>query len=182
MTWVDIPAGSDFPIENLPYGAFSTAPGGPARIGVAIGDHVLDLAPALDDPVFGEPTLNGFLAQGRSRWSAVRARVTDLLTEQRQQRCNAGHRELRPFHLHVDHFHIPCLPRGVARVRPPSCLQRTPVWPNPPAPRALSSNVSTTCSRARTIGSTTSWAMRSPGCIVKASLPRFHTLIINGPW
>jgi fumarylacetoacetase len=82
MTWVDIPAGSDFPVENLPYGAFSTAPGGPARIGVAIGDHVLDLAPALDDPVFGEPTLNGFLAQGRSRWSAVRARVTDLLTEQ----------------------------------------------------------------------------------------------------
>jgi fumarylacetoacetase len=91
MTWVDIPAGSDFPIENLPYGAFSTAPGGPARIGVAIGDHVLDLAPALDDPVFGEPTLNGFLAQGRSRWSAARARVTDVLTEQRHRSAVEPH-------------------------------------------------------------------------------------------
>ena len=45
-----------------------------------------------------------------------------------------------------------------------SPCQRTPVWPKPPAPRALVSNSSTTCNVARTIGNTTSCAMRSPGC------------------
>jgi fumarylacetoacetase len=84
MTWVDGATGSDFPVENLPYGAFSTADHGP-RLGVAIGEHVLDLAPVLDDPVFAEPTLNRFLAQGRPRWRDVRRRVTDLLTEDRHR-------------------------------------------------------------------------------------------------
>jgi fumarylacetoacetase len=83
-TWVDVPEGSDFPLENLPYGAFSTADG-PPRIGVAIGDQVLDLAPALDDPVFAEPTINRFLAHGRPRWREVRARVTDLLSDERHR-------------------------------------------------------------------------------------------------
>lgn len=36
-------AGTDFPIQNLPYGRFRTAPGAPWRVGVAIGDQVLDL-------------------------------------------------------------------------------------------------------------------------------------------
>jgi hypothetical protein len=64
----------------------------------------------------------------------------------------------------------------------PIPYQRTPVWPKPPEPRALASKVSTTCKRARTMGMTTSCAMRSPGWIVKDSRPRFHKLIISGPW
>ena len=84
MTWIDTAEGTDFPIENLPYGAFSTGDGRP-RIGVAIHDSVLDLAPVLDDPAFAEPTLNQFLAQGRSRWREVRARVTELLTDERHR-------------------------------------------------------------------------------------------------
>ncbi|MNU96668.1 hypothetical protein D3C71_867130 [compost metagenome] len=63
-----------------------------------------------------------------------------------------------------------------------SPCQRTPVWPNPPVPLALSVKVSTTCRPTRAIGSTTSCAMRSPGCSVKASRPRFHALISSGPW
>ena len=51
------------------------------------------------------------------------------------------------------------------------------MWPNPPLPRALSSKVSTTCRLARTIGTTTSCATRSPGSIVKGARPRFHRLI-----
>src|SRR4249919_1891410 len=66
--------------------------------------------------------------------------------------------------------------------RPLDRIQRTPVWPKPPWPRALSSKVSTTCNVARTIGNTTSCAIRSPGEIVKASRPRFHVLISSGPW
>lgn len=38
-----IPAGSDFPLANLPLGVFSTA-GQPKRVGAALGDHVIDLA------------------------------------------------------------------------------------------------------------------------------------------
>jgi fumarylacetoacetase len=84
VSWVNIPEGSDFPVENLPYGSFSTADHAP-RIGVAIGAYVLDLAAVLDDPDFAEPTLNPFLAQGQARWREVRARVTDLLTNDRHR-------------------------------------------------------------------------------------------------
>ena len=41
-SWVNVPAGSPFPIQNLPFGAFDT-PAGEAHTGVAIGDKVLDL-------------------------------------------------------------------------------------------------------------------------------------------
>ena len=40
-------AGADFPIQNLPYGVFSTPDSAP-RVGVAIGAQVLDLS-ALED-------------------------------------------------------------------------------------------------------------------------------------
>ncbi|MBR7678623.1 fumarylacetoacetase, partial [Streptomyces daliensis] len=80
--WVPVPEDSPFPLHNLPYGVFAPA-GGPPRIGVAIGDHVLDLAHALgDDDTFARPHLNPFLAQGRERWREVRARVTALLTDE----------------------------------------------------------------------------------------------------
>jgi fumarylacetoacetase len=55
------------------------------RVGVRIGDSVLDLVPALGEEVFAEPSLNAFLAQGRARWSDVRARITELLTEPRHR-------------------------------------------------------------------------------------------------
>jgi fumarylacetoacetase len=66
-----------FDRETLPYGVFST-PGTPPRIGVAVDDGVLDLAEHLD-PSFAAPSLNGFLAQGRARWTAVREQVRGLL-------------------------------------------------------------------------------------------------------
>jgi fumarylacetoacetase len=79
-SWVPVAEGSDFPVQNLPYGVYSRGDE-PARVGVAIGEHVVDLAAVLDDPVFAHPSLNPFLAQGRVRWTAVRTRVTDLLTD-----------------------------------------------------------------------------------------------------
>ena len=84
MTWLELPPDSLFGVANLPYGVFE-ADGGP-RVGVRIGDAVLDLAAVLDDPVFAGPSLNAFMAQGRARWSDVRARITDLLTDQRHRR------------------------------------------------------------------------------------------------
>jgi fumarylacetoacetase len=87
-SFIDVPATSDFPIQNLPYGVFSTAASPAPRVGVAIGDHVLDLAvlegeglldlaPAFD--VFAQGSLNAFMALGPQVWSKTRARISELL-------------------------------------------------------------------------------------------------------
>jgi fumarylacetoacetase len=78
---------SDFPIQNLPYGVFSTRDDRAPRVGVAIGDYVLDLwqlgqACRLDvGPlgVFSAPSLNPFMALGPKVWSKTRARISELL-------------------------------------------------------------------------------------------------------
>jgi fumarylacetoacetase len=88
-SFVDVAPDSHFPIQNLPYGVFRRS-GEPARVGVAIGEHVLDLAVLedrhlLDTPhlrghrVFHEPRLNAFLALGRPAWTEARAAVSRLL-------------------------------------------------------------------------------------------------------
>lgn len=79
---------TDFPIENLPYGMFSRKTGDTsARIGIAIGNQVLDCALAAEilgaDAVPGslrQGDLNGFMAQGASVRKAFRAQVTRWLS------------------------------------------------------------------------------------------------------
>jgi fumarylacetoacetase len=87
-SWVPVPPGSDFPIQNLPYGVFSDAYS--TRCGIAIGASIFDLARAeaagvfmntgLSRETFRAGSLNGFLSHSRGVWSAVRSRVADLLT------------------------------------------------------------------------------------------------------
>ena len=79
MTVISIPADSLFGVDNLPYGVFSTADAGP-RVGVRVGDSVVDLAKALGDDTFAQSTLNAFMAQGRARWVEVRTQITELVT------------------------------------------------------------------------------------------------------
>ncbi|WP_298176331.1 fumarylacetoacetase [Saccharomonospora sp.] len=79
MTTIEIPDGSLFGLNNLPYGVFST-PGTAPRVGVRVGDSVVDLAAALGDDVFAQPTLNAFMAQGHARWVEVRQRITELVS------------------------------------------------------------------------------------------------------
>jgi fumarylacetoacetase len=77
-TWVPVPDGSDFPLENLPFGIFRPR-NEEARVGVRIGDHVLDVAAAgLDVELTARPSLNPLLASGRG--GALRDRVSELLT------------------------------------------------------------------------------------------------------
>ncbi|HET6531683.1 MAG TPA: fumarylacetoacetase [Actinoplanes sp.] len=78
MTWLE---GDDpgFGVNHLPYGVFSTGTAQP-RVGVRVHGHVLDLAPALQEPAFAVPHLNAFLAGGRAYWDRIRERITDLLT------------------------------------------------------------------------------------------------------
>jgi fumarylacetoacetase len=80
-SWLELPAGTGFGVENLPYGVFST-PGTGRRTGVAIGDRVLDLAAATGDPVHATGTLNAFLAQGPAAWAALREQLTGWLTDE----------------------------------------------------------------------------------------------------
>ncbi|WP_190813682.1 fumarylacetoacetase [Saccharopolyspora pogona] len=79
MTMIDIPGGSLFGLDNLPYGVFSTA-GTEPRVGVRVGESVVDLAAALGDEVFAQPTLNAFMAQGHARWAQVRQQITELVS------------------------------------------------------------------------------------------------------
>ena len=90
-SWVPVPPGSDFPVQNLPYGIFRCG-GSPPRVGVAIGEFVLDLA-ALDaagmfrgtpldgQRLFERASLNPLLALGGDAWRAARRRIADLLDE-----------------------------------------------------------------------------------------------------
>jgi fumarylacetoacetase len=89
-SFVPVPADSPFPIQNLPYGAFRHPNLGAAHVGVAIGDHVLDLTllerhgilagPTMSaHRVFQDGALNPFLALGKSAWTELRATVSRLL-------------------------------------------------------------------------------------------------------
>ena len=82
MSWLEIPAGTGFGLDNLPFGVFSRTPDGERRVGVAVGDSVLDVSrvdvPHAEDLATG--SLNVFLARGRPHWDAVRARLQQLLT------------------------------------------------------------------------------------------------------
>jgi fumarylacetoacetase len=68
--------GSSFGLDNLPYGVFSVAGGAP-RVGVRLGDSVVDLAPFGD--AFRAPSLNAFMARGPAAWSEARGRVRELV-------------------------------------------------------------------------------------------------------
>ena len=87
-SWVESANSADtpFPLNNLPYGVFSTNQLAP-RCGVAIGAMILDVRSAeeagllavSEAPLFAEPAWNRVMAAGRDTWAAVRARLTDLL-------------------------------------------------------------------------------------------------------
>lgn len=90
-TWVNVPAGSDFTIQNLPYGIFKYGTKKP-RVGVAIGEHVLDLAFLyrkgyldnlfLNENVFKSRSLNKFIVLGKAYWTLARNRISELLQEE----------------------------------------------------------------------------------------------------
>lgn len=106
-SWVNVPHGSDFPIQNLPYGVFADAAG--VRCGAAIGDAVLDLARSeahglftdtgLEPGTFSTESLNSFIAHPREVWGSVRTRLVDLLSSENAD----GPRFARTHSLIVEH-------------------------------------------------------------------------------
>ncbi|WP_349352652.1 MULTISPECIES: fumarylacetoacetase [unclassified Flagellimonas] len=78
---IDIPENSDFSIHNIPFGIFSTQDRSP-RIGVAIGEHILDLAAVAELDVFDfntalleKDTLNDFISLGKEITTRVRKKI-----------------------------------------------------------------------------------------------------------
>ncbi|SHG67014.1 fumarylacetoacetase [Flagellimonas flava] len=85
---INIPDNSDFSIHNIPFGIFSTTDRAP-RAGVAIGDHILDLAAVAELDVFEfntavleKDTLNDFIALGKSITKKVRKDIQHWLQEE----------------------------------------------------------------------------------------------------
>ncbi|KAH9508273.1 hypothetical protein Btru_050684 [Bulinus truncatus] len=91
MSFVTVAPDSDFPIQNLPYGIFSTAENPSPRVGVAIGEFILDLSvvkhlfdgPALSgcQHVFEKSSLNSLMSLGRAAWSELRQTLQKILSE-----------------------------------------------------------------------------------------------------
>lgn len=89
-SWVTSANSADhpFPLNNLPYGVFSTA-GTDPRCGVAIGDMILDLQAAEaaglvdlgDEPMFEMPFWNEIMEEGPALWTALRNRLIALLQD-----------------------------------------------------------------------------------------------------
>ena len=85
-TWADLPADHLFGLATLPYGIFSTGDPDLRRVGVRIGDLVLDAGAAAEfvgvesGICWAQPSLNHFLSLGRPAWTAGRAWLTEVLS------------------------------------------------------------------------------------------------------
>ena len=88
--------GTDFPIQNLPFGVFRRRGSNEQpRIGVAIGDQILDVHRCVQDRVLkgvspecacalSAKALNDFMSLGGAEWKSARAAIGDLLDHKRK--------------------------------------------------------------------------------------------------
>ena len=96
-SWVNVPEGSDFPIQNLPFGIFKTEDSS-TRVGVRIGDYVLDLKEVyelgyLDHLPFSlidfeNEFLNSLMKKGKKATRDLRHRISNLLNENKSELKN----------------------------------------------------------------------------------------------
>src|SRR6056297_3913325 len=84
---IEIPENSDFSIHNIPFGIFSTKDRSP-RVGVAVGEHILDLAAVAELDVFDfntalleKDTMNDFISLGKEITTRVRKKIQYWLKE-----------------------------------------------------------------------------------------------------
>ncbi|MDE2792087.1 MAG: fumarylacetoacetase [Paracoccaceae bacterium] len=91
-----------FPLNNLPHCVFSRTgdPGAGWRLGVGIGDSILDIGalaetgviapPAGHEDAFRAPSWNPFMAAGPEAWAAFRNRLQVLLSADRRSQDGEG--------------------------------------------------------------------------------------------
>ncbi|XP_034773140.2 fumarylacetoacetase-like [Acipenser ruthenus] len=118
MSFIKVEENSDFPIHNLPYGIFSTPDNPRRRIGVAIGDQILDLGvikPLFSGPVlskhqdvFDQPTLNAFMGLGHEAWKEARTVLQKLLSaNETTLQEDVGLRSRAFVHQSLAEMHLP---------------------------------------------------------------------------
>ena len=118
-SFIDVDANSDFPIQNLPFGVFHLKNDNTPRIGVAIGNMVLDLreienaglfnGPLLNKTqVFNQPTLNKFMAMGRLASREARSTISKLLRH--DESTLRDNQNLRQSALHLQKDIVMLLP------------------------------------------------------------------------
>jgi fumarylacetoacetase len=111
-SFIKIAKDSHFPIQNLPFGVFQPKQGNP-RVGVAIGDLILDLSvleelghfrsPEFHDRhVFSQDSLNAFLALGYPAWREAREIVQHLLSTETPTLRDDAKLRSRVFHAQKD--------------------------------------------------------------------------------
>lgn len=131
--------GTDFPLQNLPCGVFDDGQG--ARMGVAIGDMILDVAQVdhgLEPGLFAQPSWNAVMEAGPRIWARLRDRLTGLLSEEAHRPAVAPHlvpmartRLLMPFRVseYTDFYagkhhatNVGTMFRGAENALPPNWL------------------------------------------------------------
>ncbi|MDA8650872.1 fumarylacetoacetase [Flavobacteriaceae bacterium] len=116
-TWLNVPAGSDFPIQNIPFGVFLTRDD-VITIGTRIGDTAIDLGALhqlgyfdgieLTDDIFLQDSLNDFIADGRKTWRLVRNRISDIFLESNPAlRDHSAHKKTVLFGLDEIEMQLP---------------------------------------------------------------------------
>jgi fumarylacetoacetase len=86
-SWLDLPADHPFGLAALPYGVFSTDDPDLRRVGVRIGDQVLDAGLAAEHAglesgaSWTQPSLNDFLSRGPHAWAAARRWLVEVLSD-----------------------------------------------------------------------------------------------------
>lgn len=118
-SWLNVPANSDFPIQNIPFGVFITADD-VVTIGTRIGDNAIDLGALqqlnyfegieLTDDMFMQDTLNDFISDGKKTWRLVRNRIAELFDENNEElRDNEAHKDVVIFNIEDVEMQLPVL-------------------------------------------------------------------------
>ncbi len=92
-SWISVPEGSDFPIQNLPFGVFTTS-GSTARVGTRIGDTVIDLSilaasgqlevTGFTAEDFSQEFLNPMMKKGKEATRRLRQALSDFFSTENQ--------------------------------------------------------------------------------------------------
>ena len=93
-SWLEISKESDFPIQNLPFGIYSTK-NKTKRVGVAIGDQILDLyrlfklgyldSLSFCEHCFSNEYLNRMMGHGKLEIRDLRNRISELLNAENSE-------------------------------------------------------------------------------------------------
>ncbi|WP_258543796.1 fumarylacetoacetase [Parvicella tangerina] len=117
-SWINVPENSDFPIQNLPFGIFSNYSSSNKRVGVAIGDQILDLYQLFElgylhelpfeGGDFEAEYLNKMMLHGKMATRQLRNRLAELLsTDNQELQANKDHVEQVLFNQKDCEMHLP---------------------------------------------------------------------------